>query len=108
MQPPVISQQDPAGAPDDDMNKEQLAKRLEVTERTVERYMSDGLPYYKYGRRVRFKWSEVEKHFISTCHVVKAPVAPLKKRAIPPPAKSSAPAPPLKPGQEPPPNPPKK
>jgi excisionase family DNA binding protein len=71
------------------MNKEQLAERLDVTERTVERYMNDGLPYYKYGRRVRFKWSEVEKHFIATCHVVKAPVTPLKKRAVPPPPPKS-------------------
>jgi excisionase family DNA binding protein len=38
-----------------------------VRPRTVERWMKQGrLPYYKLGRAVRFKWSEVVAHLART------------------------------------------
>ena len=42
------------------LTKEVVAERLCVTPRTVERWARTGrLPAHRFGRRVRFKWSEV-------------------------------------------------
>jgi excisionase family DNA binding protein len=44
------------------LTKEVVAERLCVTPRTVARWARTGrLPAHRFGRRVRFKWSEVEK-----------------------------------------------
>ena len=38
--------------------------------RTIDDWMKRGLlPYYKVGRSVRFKWSEVEAHLAADCRV---------------------------------------
>ena len=43
------------------ITKELVAQRLCVTPETVRRWASDGrLPSHHFGRRLRFKWSEVE------------------------------------------------
>jgi len=49
----------------------ELAKRLGISARTVEKWMRCGkLPYYKLGKIVRFKWSEVNVH-LKECRVVR-------------------------------------
>jgi predicted DNA-binding transcriptional regulator AlpA len=45
------------------INKAECAKRLGKTVRSIDTYMAQGiLPYYKLGRTVAFKWSEVDAH----------------------------------------------
>ena len=52
------------------LNKEQVAKWLGVTVRTLDDYMRRGLvPYYKLGRTVRFRQQDLEQHLKSTCRV---------------------------------------
>jgi excisionase family DNA binding protein len=46
------------------INKHECARLLGRTVRTVDTLMAKGLiPYYKLGRTVAFKWSEVDAHF---------------------------------------------
>ncbi len=48
------------------IGKRECAKRLGRTVRSVDTYMALGIvPYYKLGRTVRFKWSEVDEHIKS-------------------------------------------
>jgi excisionase family DNA binding protein len=50
--------------------KPEVARRLNKKLRTVDKWMQQGLiPYYKIGRSVSFKWSEVEKHLRELCRV---------------------------------------
>lgn len=51
------------------IGKAEAARRLSVKPRTVESWMEIGLPYYKVGRSVRFKWSEIEAYLAATCRV---------------------------------------
>jgi excisionase family DNA binding protein len=52
------------------ITKVEVAKRLNKKSRTVDNWMQRGLlPYYKIGRSVAFKWSEVETHLSQTCRV---------------------------------------
>jgi excisionase family DNA binding protein len=52
------------------IDKAEVAKRTQMKVRTVNDWMKRGLlPYYKVGRLVRFKWSEVEAHLAQTCRV---------------------------------------
>ena len=45
------------------IDKHECARRLGRTPRSVDTYMAIGiLPYYKLGRTVAFKWSEVDQH----------------------------------------------
>ena len=45
------------------ITKLQVATRLNKSVRTVEHWMSRGiLPYFKIGRSVSFRWSDVESH----------------------------------------------
>src|SRR5690349_6648377 len=47
-------------APDEFLTKEEVAVRLKKKLRTVDSWMKRGiLPYYKFGRSVAFKWSDV-------------------------------------------------
>jgi excisionase family DNA binding protein len=49
------------------VDKLEVGRRMGVRPRTVDRWMKQGrLPYYKFGRAVRFKWSEVEAHLART------------------------------------------
>ena len=46
------------------IDKYELARRLGRTVRSVDTYMAKGmLPFYKLGRTVAFKWTEVDAHF---------------------------------------------
>ena len=52
------------------IGKEEVAKRLGKTLRTVDNWMKRRmLPYYKIGRSVSFRWSECEAHLSATCRV---------------------------------------
>ena len=52
------------------INKAEVARRLKKRVRTVDNWMKRGiLPYYKIGRSVAFKWSEVEAALAATCRV---------------------------------------
>jgi excisionase family DNA binding protein len=52
------------------INKVEVGKRLNMQTRTVTGWMKRGwLPYYKVGRAVRFKWSEVEAYLRRTYRV---------------------------------------
>lgn len=43
------------------LTSRKLAERLNTDVRTIERWVQrDWLPYYRIGRVLRFKWSEVE------------------------------------------------
>jgi len=45
------------------IGKPECARRLSRTVRSVDTYMALGIiPYYKLGRTVAFKWSEVDAH----------------------------------------------
>jgi len=60
---------DPAG-PEGFINKPEVARRLNKTLRTVDNWMQRGLlPYFKIGRSVTFKWSDVEAHLAQNCRV---------------------------------------
>jgi len=52
-----------APGPEGYIDKRELAKRLGRTPRSVDTYMALGMvPFYKLGRTVAFKWSEVDAH----------------------------------------------
>lgn len=54
------------------IKKRDVAKRLGKTVRTVDNWMQRGiLPYYKIGRSIEFKWSEIEAHLAQTCRVTR-------------------------------------
>jgi excisionase family DNA binding protein len=62
----------PPAAPEGFIGKPEVARRLNKTIRTVDNWMSRGLlPYYKIGRSVEFKWSDVESHLERTCRVAR-------------------------------------
>jgi predicted DNA-binding transcriptional regulator AlpA len=48
------------------IDKAELARRLGRTVRSVDTYMAEGIvPFYKLGRTVAFKWSEVDAYLQS-------------------------------------------
>ena len=52
------------------IDKHELARRLGRTVRSVDTYMAKGLvPFYKLGRTVAFKWSEVDQYLQAHCRV---------------------------------------
>jgi excisionase family DNA binding protein len=54
------------------ITKVEVARRLKNQIRTIDNWMKAGLlPYYKIGRSVNFKWSEVELHLGENCRVCK-------------------------------------
>jgi excisionase family DNA binding protein len=54
------------------IDKREVGKRLQIRPRTVDDWLKRGiLPFYRIGRSVRLKWSEVEQHLRQTsriCH----------------------------------------
>jgi len=49
--------------PEGYIDKRELARRLGRTKRSVDTYMAKGMvPFYKLGRTVAFKWTEVDAH----------------------------------------------
>ena len=52
--------------------KPEVAKRMQRTVRTIDNLMKRRLiPFYKIGRSVSFKWSEIEAHLRDTCRVLR-------------------------------------
>ena len=52
------------------IKKEEVAKRLGKTVRCIDNWMARGfVPYFKIGRSVVFKWSDVETQLAQTCRV---------------------------------------
>ena len=61
-----------ATAPEGYITKEEVAKRLKKTVRTVENWQAKGLlPYVKIGRSVLFNWSDVESHVQTNFRIVR-------------------------------------
>jgi excisionase family DNA binding protein len=60
----------PSETPEGFIGKTEVARRLNKTIRTVDNWMRRGiLPYYKLGRTVAFRWSEVEAHLAAKFRV---------------------------------------
>ena len=56
--------------PEGYITKEEVAKRLKKTVRTIENWQARGiLPFVKAGRSVLFKWSDVEGHLQSNFRI---------------------------------------
>ena len=54
------------------VTKEQLAKVLQVTPRSIDRWRSEGwLPFLRIGGRIRFDLSDVVRHLETHCRVVR-------------------------------------
>jgi excisionase family DNA binding protein len=52
------------------LDKVAVSIRLGVKPKTVGEWANQGkLPAYRMGRRLRFKWAEVEAHLAATCRV---------------------------------------
>jgi excisionase family DNA binding protein len=63
------------------IGKREVAKRLGKKLRTVDNWMKRGLlPYYKIGRTVSFRWSEVEAFLAQSCRVARRSVPPGNSR----------------------------
>ena len=53
------------------LTKAEIAKRLKKDTRTIDNWMRRGiLPYYKLGRTVAFRWSDVLRHFEAHFRVI--------------------------------------
>ena len=53
----------PANAPEPYIDKVEVARRLGREVRTIDNWMRRGMiPYFKIGRSVNFKWSDVDAH----------------------------------------------
>ena len=62
----------PGKAVEQFIDKIEVARRLNKNQRTVDNWMKRGLlPYYKIGRTVTFRWSEVEAYLAQTCRVAR-------------------------------------
>jgi excisionase family DNA binding protein len=58
--------------PEGYITKEEVAKRLKKTVRTVENWQARGIiPFVKAGRSVLFKWTDVESHLQSNFRIVR-------------------------------------
>ena len=54
------------------IDKKECARRVGRTVRSIDTYMSKGLPFYKLmGKTVAFKWSEVDAYFRANCRVTR-------------------------------------
>ncbi len=67
---PAIRPAVPTAPVESFIGKAEVGKRLAMKPRTIDAWMNCGLlPFYKMGRAVRFKWSEVEAHLSANCRV---------------------------------------
>jgi excisionase family DNA binding protein len=63
--------------PDELLTPEEAARRLNVSERTIERWQHDGtLPFLRLGQTVRFHWPTVVAHLLEHFSVCKLRVIP--------------------------------
>ena len=52
------------------INNREVARRMGLTTRGVEKMMRRGqIPYYTWGYRRAYRWSEIQQHLAETCHV---------------------------------------
>ena len=51
------------------ITKPMVAQGLKKCTRTVDNLMQEGLPHYKVGRSVIFKWSEIVAYLAANCRV---------------------------------------
>lgn len=59
-----------AQQPEPYIDKAEVARRLRKQVRTIDNWMRDGkIPYFKIGRSVNFKWSDVESHLAANFRV---------------------------------------
>ena len=55
------------------INKKEVARRLGWSTRGVDNMMQRReIPYYKFGRRCAYRWSEILQHLAETCRVIKS------------------------------------
>ena len=67
---PIPNLCDAVAAGEGYVDKVVVAKRLGAKPKTVGEWANQGkLPAYRMGRRLRFKWAEVEAHLAATCRV---------------------------------------
>ena len=61
----ALSTQQVSSSQDEDLlTKAEVAKRLKKDTRTIDNWMRRGIiPYYKLGRTVAFRWTDVLRHF---------------------------------------------
>ena len=58
--------------PEPFITRPEVARRLNKKVRTVDNWTKRGiLPYYKIGRSVSFKWSEIEAALARSCRVAR-------------------------------------
>jgi len=52
------------------ISKKEVARRMGRTTRCISKMMKKGMiPYYKFGHRRAFRWSEIQSHLAQTCRV---------------------------------------
>ena len=55
---------------DEVLEKLEIAKRLKISTRTLDQWMSAGrVPFLKIGKTVRFRWADVLAHLQEKCRV---------------------------------------
>jgi excisionase family DNA binding protein len=58
-----ITQTETPPGPEGFIDKPEVARRINKTVRTVDNWMARGiLPYYRLGRTIAFRWSDIEAH----------------------------------------------
>lgn len=63
---------DNAGGTEKLLTKAEVAQLCQVTERTIDAWMQSGyLVYYKLGRTVRFRLTDLQTHWDATCPVAR-------------------------------------
>ena len=61
---------DNAGSTEKLLTKAQVAQLCQVTERTIDAWMRNGsVVFYKIGRTVRFRWTDLQAHWDAVCRV---------------------------------------
>ena len=56
------------------LDRQEVARRFQVGSRVLAEWLETGvLPYYRLGRTVRFRWSEIEVHLNRFCRVPAVP-----------------------------------
>jgi excisionase family DNA binding protein len=75
-QAPATATNQPPVTAEGFIGKTEVARRLNKTVRTVDNWMARGiLPYYKLGRTVAFRWSDIEAHMQANYRVSSRPGA---------------------------------
>ena len=66
----VVAQMPESTAPEPFIEKAEAAQRLGIRPRTLDEWLHDGrVPFYRIGRSVRLRWSEVQAHLADTSRV---------------------------------------